>query len=143
MKHLKTFEQYSPATSQVNEELFGKLLQGGKDFTLDGKSLTDLKAKYANVVKDGQIISKAKSQPLVTIEEGKPLKGNAPTMARIKELKAKFNLDDTQALEAALKIYDWNGNISVDPEKSTFDSNSKKLTIVMAKSTRGTGFNVS
>lgn len=143
MKHLKTFEQYSHVGTPVNEELFGKLLQGGKDFILDGKSLENLKAKYANIVKDGQIVTKAQSQPLLSIEEGKPLRGNAPTMARIKELKAKFNLDDAQALEAALKIYDWNGNVSVDPEKSTFDANSKKLTIVMAKSTRGTGFNIS
>jgi hypothetical protein len=142
MKHIKTFEQYSPAT-EVNEELFGKLLQGGKDFIIDGKSLAELKTKYANVVKDGQVISKAKEQPLVTIEEGKPLRGNPPTMARIKELKAKYNMDDAQALEATLKIYDWNGNILMDGEKSTFDTNTKKFTVIQAKSTRGTGFNVS
>lgn len=135
MKRIQSFEQFSTEFNRTDEG-FAKFLHGGKNLTLDGKALPALKAKYCNINKDGAVVTKATKTPLFTIEEGKPMTGTKVANTFLSSLKKEFSLDDAQALEATLAIYDWNGFIVVDPAKSKFDSASKKLEIVKAESSK-------
>ncbi len=127
MRYLRTFEQYSPVlVNEEEENFFKKLMQGGKTFKIDGRELDSL-------------LSKQKDFSLV---DGK-VRGTKTALAFFSGIKEAFGMTDMQALEASLKIVDWNGFVRIDPTESKWDKETSELSVVVAKSTRGTGFNVS
>lgn len=101
-------------------------MQGGKTFKIDGRELDSL-------------LSKQKDFSLV---DGK-VRGTKTALAFFSGIKEAFGMTDMQALEASLKIVDWNGFVRIDPTESKWDKETSELSVVVAKSTRGTGFNVS
>ena len=121
MKYIKTFENYS-----VNEEegLLTKFIQGGKNFTLDGKEVEKLLA-------DEDI------SPEFSMKDGKAA-GTKRAMNLLTSLKQGFKLDDKQALEAAMKIIKWNGYVNIDMKESKWNPDKKELSIVVSKGTANT-----
>ena len=127
MRYLRTFEQYSPVlVNEEEENFFKKMMQGGKTFKIDGKELESLLANQ----KDFSLV------------DGK-VKGTKTALAFFSGIRDAFGMTDMQALEAALKIVDWNGFVRIDPTDSKWDKDTLELTVIVAKSTRGSGFNVS
>jgi hypothetical protein len=125
MRYLRTFEQYSPVlVNEEEENFFKKMMQGGKTFKIDGKELDSL-------------LSKQKEFSLV---DGK-VKGTKSALAFFSGIREAFGMTDMQALEASLKIADWNGFVRIDPTDSKWDKDTLELTVIVAKSSRGTGFN--
>lgn len=148
MRYIKTFEQHSVKTNEEIEflnKMFGKkATQGGKEFVIDGKELPDLKKKYATVLdKDGASISKPSETNLCTIQEGKPTLGIKTFNGLKSKFISKLGMDEQEALEATLKVYNWNGWTPMDEEETKYDKGTKKLSYVRAASTSKSGFNVS
>lgn len=125
MKHIKTFEQYAnidlSKSELTNEEIFGLSkgsMQGQKEFTIDGKDLKKLLDKYK------QDFSM----------DGEKVKGSTRGMNLYKGLKDTFKMGDIQALEAALKIVDWNGFFRVDTKESKWNPQTMKFLVVKTES---------
>ena len=138
MKHIKTFESFSPVNEEEN--LLKNFISGGITVKMTPDNFEKLKAKYCNVVVDGKT-TKATKESLFTVE-GDVVKGTTQAMNYYNNLIKNFKMDMTQALTVAMNIYDWNGFSLIDTEKSKLDTNKKEFSVVPAKSTRGSGFAV-
>lgn len=125
MRHIKTFEQYSLPMNE-EEGLFKNLMRGSKSFKIEGKDTKKLLDKHkADFSMDGETV-----------------KGTKRAMQLFSSLKSGLQMNDQEALEAALKIVDDNGFYPWDPKESKWNKEKKEVTIVPAESKRGTGFNI-
>ena len=123
MKHLKTFENYS-----INEEvgIIGKV----KDLMAGAKTL-DIKGGTPEENPDlKKLLDKHKAD--FSIKDGKPA-GSKRALQLMSGLKSELGMDPMQALDAALKIVDYNGFMVVDYDKSEWDSKSGKFKVIKAE----------
>ena len=122
MKHIKTFESFS-----INEEgLFDKakdLLAGAKTLDIKGGSPEENPELK-------KLLDKHKAD--FSVKDGKAM-GSKRALNMMSGLKSELGLDPMQALEAAMKIVDYNGFMVVDYDKSEWDAKAGKLKVIKAE----------